>query len=120
MGKRKGTLEEQAIRDRCNKIRSMLRRAWSKDPKRLQCLKDKRRKYVGPNKRQRYEHQCNICKKWWKQDEVQIDHVVPAGSFLELTPECLGNWAFRLFEGQLQKVCVDCHNKKSAEERRNK
>lgn len=118
MRKRKGTLKEQAIRDRCNKLRSMFRRAWSKDPKRLECLKENRRKYEGPNKRQRFEHQCNVCKKWFKQDEVQIDHVNPAGSFLELTPECLGNFVFNLFEGELQKLCKECHKKKTAEERK--
>jgi hypothetical protein len=114
---RKGTIKEQQTRDRCNKIRSMLRRAWSKDPKRLQCLKDNRRKYVGDNKRQRFEHECNICKNWYKQDEMQIDHIVPAGSFLELTPKCIGEFAYKLFEGRLQKLCKACHKIKTKEER---
>lgn len=115
---RKGSIEEQEIRDRCNKLRAMFRRAWSKDPKRLECLKNNRRKYVGPNKRQRFEHQCNSCKEWFKQDDVQIDHIEPAGSFLELTPECIGNFVYRLFEGKLQKLCIACHKVKSAEERK--
>ncbi len=113
---RKGTPEEQSIRDRCNKLRAMFRRAWSRDPKRFDCLRENRRKYEGPNKRQRFEHQCALCLQWFKQDEVQIDHVIPAGSFLELTPECIGGFVFRLFEGVLQKLCGECHKKKSASE----
>lgn len=115
--KRKGTEAEQEVRDRCNKLRAMFRRAWSKDPKRYDCLKANRRKYEGNNKRQRFEHQCNICKKWFKQDDVQIDHIEPAGSFLELTPECMGNFVYRLFEGRLQKLCSSCHKIKTKAER---
>lgn len=95
----------------------MFRRAWSKDPKRYECLRANRRPYVGPNKRQRFEHQCNICKDWFKQDEVQIDHIIPAGSFLELTEECLGGFAWRLFQGELQKLCSECHKIKTKEDR---
>ncbi len=116
-GKRKGSIAEQEIRDRCNKLRAMFRRAWSRDPKRFECLKANRRKYDGPNKRQRFEHQCNECKQWFKQDEVQIDHINPCGSFLELTPECIGGFVYRLFEGSLQKLCGECHKKKTKQER---
>lgn len=115
--KRKGTQEEQDVRDRCNKLRAMFRRTWSKDPKRYDCLRNNRRKYDGPNKRQRFEHQCNICKNWFKQDEVQIDYKIPCGSFLELTAKCMGEFVFKLFEGELQKLCKNCHSKKTKEER---
>ena len=113
--KRKGTEQEQQERDRCNKIRQMLRRAWSKDVRRYDCLKENRRKYEGPNKRQRYEHQCNICKEWYKQDQVQIDHVVACGAFT-LAPESLGAFVLRMFEGELQKLCSTCHKIKSKQE----
>lgn len=116
MGKRKGTLEEQEIRDRCNKLRAMLRRAWSRDPKRFDVLRKSRRPYVGENKRQRFEHQCNICKEWFKQSDVQVDHIIAAGSFLELTVECVGRFAMNLFQGELQVLCSTCHKKKSKEE----
>lgn len=116
MGKRRGTKEEQEIRDRCNKLRAMLRRAWSRDPKRFEVLRKSRRPYEGENKRQRFEHQCNICKEWFKQSDVQVDHDIPCGSFLELTPECLGEFAFRMFEGKLNVLCTLCHKKKSKEE----
>lgn len=112
--KRKYSEEEQIEVDRCNKIRQMLRRAWSRDPKRFECLKDNRRKYVGENKKQRFEHQCNICKEWFKQSDVQIDHVTPCGSFLKY--EQLGEWAGRLFLGDLQKVCSECHKIKTKAE----
>ena len=116
MGKRKGTVQEQEIRDRCNKLRAMFRRAWSRDPKRFEVLRDSRRPYTGDNKRQRFEHQCNICKEWFKQSDVQVDHIIECGSFLELSVKSIGQFAYRLFQGDLQVLCKPCHNKKSKEE----
>ena len=109
--KSKYSPEEKEEVDRCNKIRALLRRAWSKDPRRFDVMKENRRKYEGENKRQRFEHQCNICKGWFRQDEVQVDHVIPCGSFLKLSQ--LGEWAHRLFCGELQKVCIVCHQIKT-------
>lgn len=106
---RKGTPEEQAIRDRCTQLRALFRRAWSRDPKRFACLAASRRKYNGPNKRQKYEHQCAYCKKWYKGTEVQVDHITPAGSFLELTVDCIGKFVYNLFQGELQVLCIACH-----------
>jgi hypothetical protein len=76
-----------------------------------------RRRYEGANKRQRWEYQCNHCKKWFMDKEVQIDHETPVGSlksgddlkgFLErLTPEV-----------GFQVLCKDiCHQAKTNEER---
>ena len=113
-------MTEKEEKARCNKLRAMLRRAWSSDPRRYAVLKANRRPYKGPNKRQRFEHQCNICKEWFKQDEVQVDHIIPCGSFLKLTLECFGGFAWRLFEGELQKLCKGCHNEKTKEDRHKK
>ena len=116
--KRKGTIEEQATRDRCNQLRALLRRAWSRDARRYQCLADSRRPYNGPSKQQKWEQQCAVCAKWFKASEVQVDHVTPCGSFLELTPECLGQFAYNMFENPLQTICKPCHKIKTAEERK--
>lgn len=39
-----------------------------------------KRAYKGPNKRQKWEYQCNICKGWFTDKEVAVDHIVEAGS----------------------------------------
>lgn len=113
--KRKYTEEQQIEVDRCNKIRQMLRRAWSKDPKRYEALKNAKKKYKGDNPRQKFEYVCAHCKKGFKQNEVSVDHIIPCGSFLKR--EQLGEWADRLFYGDLQVLCKVCHNKKTKEDR---
>ena len=106
--------EEKAEKDRCNKVRDMMRRAWSRDPERFEVLRKSRRPYKGENARQRFEHQCNICKKWFKQSDVQVDHVVPTGQFL--SRDQIGEFAYRLFFGELQVLCSTCHKIKTKED----
>jgi hypothetical protein len=117
MGKRKGTAAEQEIRDRCNSINRMIRRAWCKDASRREALTAARRNYKGENKRQLYEYQCAECKLWHKATAVQVDHVQPIGSFLELTAEAMGRFLHRLFMGKLQILCKPCHVVKSTNEK---
>jgi len=38
------------------------------------------RPYVGANKLQKKEFQCNKCKQWFKRTDVEIDHIVECGS----------------------------------------
>lgn len=39
-----------------------------------------RRKYEGPNKRQKWEYCCAICGGWFPEKEIQVDHVEECGS----------------------------------------
>jgi 5-methylcytosine-specific restriction endonuclease McrA len=72
-----GTMTESAF---FSKIRSILRsgfRYWK--PMQI-VLNSKSRPYVGENKRQKKEYQCNKCKKWFKRSDVEIDHIIECGS----------------------------------------
>ena len=100
-------------------VRSALRRAFRYWKPALNVKLAARRKYTGSNKRQKWEYQCNNCKQWFKEGEVQIDHVIPVGSlrcakdlvpFLErLTPEN---------EDAFQILCRDkCHLEKTKREK---
>jgi 5-methylcytosine-specific restriction endonuclease McrA len=94
-------------------IRASLRRrtiVW----KPIQSCKQKaKREYVGPNKRQRVEFQCNSCKNYFSDKEVSVDHVIPAGSLNSF--EDLPGFVQRLFceEEGLQVLCNNCHDNKS-------
>lgn len=96
-------------------IRSTLRRAWMRFPKRYEALTDARRDYKGDNKKQKYEYQCNICKEWFKNKDVQVDHVIPAGSLNGYSD--LPGFVERLFCNQLQILCSSCHKIKTLKER---
>ena len=69
-------------------------------------------------KKQKFEYQCNHCKDWFKDANVQIDHIIPVGSLLDwddvvpflkkLIPEDAA--AF-------QVLCKECHQVKTNKER---
>jgi 5-methylcytosine-specific restriction endonuclease McrA len=111
-----GTMTEAAF---WSFIRSALRQKsrWWKP---IQMVKLKaRRKYSGPNKRQKYEYKCNKCKKWFPDKQINVDHICPAGSLN--SAQDLPQFVERLFseEDNLQVLCSTCHDKKTLKELNN-
>jgi 5-methylcytosine-specific restriction endonuclease McrA len=76
-----------------------------------------RRPYKGNNKRQKYEYLCNICKQWFSEKNISIDHKIPAGS-LNCAADLPG-FVERLFveEEGLQCICNKCHDVKTKSEK---
>ncbi len=105
------------IDKRFNHIRSMLRRAWSRDPERYSILNAASRPYIGENKRQKKEYRCNACNEWFKQKEVCVDHINPCGRLSSF--EDIGEFCKHLFTNKngLQVLCKICHNAKTKKER---
>ena len=95
-------------------IRSALRAAWSRWPPKYQCLNEGRKAIKG--KKHKWEYQCKHCGGWFQAKEVQVDHITPAGSDKDWN-----EFIQRLFVGteKLQRLCKNCHLKKSKEERTN-
>lgn len=97
-------------------VRSALRKAFRYWKPATQAKMKARRKYEGENKRQRWEYQCNHCKKWFMDKFTQIDHVTPAGSLK--CPEDLAGFLERLTpEKGFQLLCKGCHQLKTNMER---
>lgn len=76
-----------------------------------------KRKYKGPNKRQKWEYQCAECSNWFPNTEINVDHRIPAG-----TLRCandLPGFVERLFceVDNLQVLCTKCHDKKTQHEK---
>ena len=102
-------------------IRSALRRVSSRGWKPIQQTKlNAKRKYVGENKRQKFEYKCNVCKKWFPDKEIAIDHIKPVGSLKSALD--LPKFVETLFceVDNLQTICTSCHLIKSNNERINK
>ena len=99
-------------------IRSALRQKsrWWKPI--TECKMKSRRAYKGPNKRQRFEYQCNECKEWFPEKNINVDHIVPAGS-LNCAADLPG-FVERLFceIDNLQVLCSECHNVKTKNEKK--
>jgi 5-methylcytosine-specific restriction endonuclease McrA len=112
-----GTMTESAF---WSMIRSALRQKsrWWKPI--AQAKAKAKRKYKGPNKRQKFEYQCNICKEWHPDKEINVDHIIPAGS-LNCANDLPG-FVERLFceVDHLQVLCNICHNKKTQDEKSKK
>ena len=109
-----GTMSESAF---WGFIRSALRQKsrWWKPI--TQCKQNAKRPYKGLNKRQKFEYQCNKCKKWFPDKQINIDHITPAGELNKA--DDLPGFVERLFvevEG-LQCLCQNCHNEKTKQEK---
>jgi 5-methylcytosine-specific restriction endonuclease McrA len=109
-----GTMSESAF---WSFIRSALRQKsrWWKPI--TQCKLNAKRPYKGPLKRQKFEYQCNSCKKWFAEKNINVDHIQPAGS-LNCAADLPG-FVERLFceIDNLQVLCTNCHDVKTKNER---
>lgn len=81
------------------------------------CKKQARRKNQSTNKRLKFEYQCNICKNWFPEKQVSVDHIIPAGTLRDFSD--LPGFAERLFveADGLQVLCNSCHDNKTKNER---
>ena len=110
-----GTMTESAF---WGFLRSRLRRQFRYWKPMMAAKQAARRPYNGPNKRQKFEFQCNHCKEWHADKNVQIDHINPTGSLLsweDVTP-----FLQRLIPEDIksfQVLCKPCHTKKTNDER---
>ena len=79
----------------------------------LECKKQSRRKYVGENKRQKWEYQCNHCKNWFPEKEISVDHIYPVGTLkcAEDLPQFVENLFCEI--DKLQLLCNKDHDAKT-------
>ncbi len=110
-----GTMTESAF---WSFIRSGLRQKsrWWKPI--TECKLKAKRAYKGPNKRQKFEYQCNQCKNWFPEKQINVDHIEPAGS-LNCAADLPG-FVERLFceQDNLQVLCEACHDIKTKNEKK--
>jgi len=96
-------------------IRSAMRNAWRRWPPRYEALKLARRKYVGTNKKQKWQFQCADCQEWFMGKQVSVDHIEPWGKIWELSLQ--EAWSRLLVSvTSLQVLCKPCHDRKSKTE----
>jgi hypothetical protein len=105
-----GTMTESAF---WSFIRSALRQKsrWWKPI--TECKMKARRAYKGPNKRQKFEYECNCCHRWFPEKQINVDHIVGAGSLN--CGQDLPGFVDRLFceQDNLQVLCTTCHDHKT-------
>lgn len=90
-----------------SRIRAVLRRLSMQMPVIRMVKLANRRKYTGPRRQQKFEYQCAVCHQWFPEKEIQVDHIVPAGSMR--TFEDVGPFARRLLFCSISDMQVLCH-----------
>lgn len=98
-------------------IRSCLRSKWLRWKPRSDILQMSRRNKQKEGKH-KFEYQCSICKDWFLQKEMEVDHYPKsAGSILSV--EDIGEFCNNLFceVENLRVVCKPCHEIHTLSER---
>lgn len=98
-------------------LRSNLRLASRKWAPRKHALEAARRPNESENKRLKWEFQCAACFNWFPHKEIEVDHIVPAGSLRSF--EDVAGFVERIFCEQygLVVLCERCHQAKTKLER---
>jgi len=98
-------------------LRSNLRLASRKWAPRKQVELAARRPSQSDNKKLKWEYQCSICSGWFPHKEIEVDHIVPAGTLLSLND--IAGFVERLFceKENLAVLCYKCHEDKHRKEK---
>lgn len=107
-------------------IRSALRQAFNRYPPKYETIKEAAHSHydgvykTGAKKGQPKlvrRYMCNHCLKLFMQKEVQVDHIIGAGTLKSF--EDISSFAKRLFchKDGLQVLCKPCHDKKTQQEK---
>lgn len=96
-------------------LRGCLRKAWSRNPIKLNVLKKRRYQIANPNPNGKkptvWGAKCEMCGGEFPLNQIQVDHIVAAGS-LQKTEDIQGFVERLLYvtEEDLRLVCVDCNS----------
>lgn len=104
-----------------SKIRSALRRISMFRKPITNYKKSKQQPYKWPKKNQKYVYECEMCRKLYWGNEVEINHIVPAWSLKN--SDDLKWFVDRLFaEEWFELICKGCHlltTKKQRDDKKN-
>ena len=95
-------------------LRGCLRKAWSRNPIKLNLLKSKRRQIPNPNPKGKKDtvwgFDCEMCNGTFPMNQGEVDHIVGAGS-LKAVEDIQGFVERLLFvtEDDLRLICKGCH-----------
>lgn len=100
-------------------LRGNLRRIWNHHPVKVEFMREKRKRIIGKRGKEIWGGECVICKKDFPAKEMQVDHVIDAGSLVstdDITP--FVTKLLMCSKDNLQYVCSPCHKIKTHSERR--
>ena len=89
-------------------LRGCLRRCWNKSPLKIEVLKNKRIRMDNGKGRIVWGAVCSMCGGSFPQNQIQVDHVVPAGSLQDVS-DIEGFVTRLLMSDDLRLVCKGCN-----------
>ncbi len=98
-------------------VRIAVRKKWMFSNTKLAFLNKMKVADTDPSSRTRFRIQCNICKRWFKEPEVEVDHREGEKEFTDLNK--MLEWASSILDVKfedLQMLCIPCHKIKSHQE----
>lgn len=108
-------------------IRGALRRAFARSPIVQEIMSQSRRevprykKDGTRHKKNSVQRQCQVCNSWVSSSQISVDHISPVISvddgFQDWNEFIARLWCSK---ENLQRICDECHNKKTYEERINR
>ncbi len=102
------------------KILSILRNGTKFWKPKMDKLIEGRRPNQSNNKRLKWENNCEQCKKWFPEKEIEVDHIIPCGGISgDDWLDKVKGWIIKAYieiDG-FQRLCKTCHNKKTIEEK---
>ena len=77
-----------------------------------------RRDYKGPNRKLKFEYQCAMCGGWFKETQIDMDHIVPCCSS-QCGDDIVGyiNRLYCEYDGW-RVLCKPCHIERHQSEKR--
>jgi len=92
-----------------------LRKQWMRWPKKFAAVQRQAERVTQPDGREKTLIRCMSCECLFDRREMQVDHIVPVGPLLSLSPADIKDFKERLFchVGNLQALCKPCHQAKS-------
>lgn len=103
-------------------IRSAIRAATMKWPPAQHAWRLVQRKSQLPDKRVKFEYQCNTCNNWFMRKDCENNHIVPSGVMMVgMDHTTIGDYIDRLLSDVhgYEILCKPCHKLKTDEQRDN-
>ena len=105
-------------------IRGAIRRAFARSPSVIDKMNESRRevpRYRQDGSRAKknwVQRQCEVCQQWASSTKMSVDHIEPVVSvddgFIDWNVFVARLWCDK---SNLQRICDDCHDKKTYKER---
>lgn len=116
---KKPQTKEQQLKKFLTSLRSAMRRKSMHSPMLRWAKLAVRRDYEGPE-RHKFEYPCTICKEWFPDKEIEVDHIIPCGTLTKI--EDIPEFSRKLFclEDNLRILCKECHRDVTNKQRKKK